>query len=277
MFSTVRTRRWLTIVAKVVVSLWILFHFGGIVLEQRFPASPWLNDKLWLYIYRPYLQLIAQEGAHNYFVEPRYYRQLWFHVDYGAGCDGAVHGRWICVPGFRSTGQAFWPDGVDRPHVQQTRLHALAGSLQFHSPPSRGPDEVQRRLMARTMAGAIDDVPLPNNHFVEPTPTSKRWLASYVRHVARTYQDRSAPELPARAIRVYIVSHVPVEPNHVAEGVNLWEDRFFVAYYQGEFDRDGSLIDPADPYLYWSLPAQLLPDSDELYDQGVMVRASPDR
>jgi hypothetical protein len=30
----------------------------------------------------------------------------------------------------------------------------------------------------------------------------------------------------------------------------------FWPYFQGEFDRDGNLKDPNDPYLYWLIPIQ---------------------
>jgi hypothetical protein len=271
----VRTRRWLTIVAKVVVSLWLLFHFSGIVLAQRFPSSEWLTDKLLLRVYRTYLEFMFLGAAHRY-EAPGASLLLWFHIEYEPDANGNVEGRWITIPSLRHQGRVVWPDGVDRPHVECTRLQGMAYRLYFSSPP-RDSEQFRRLVEARVHAGVSEHIPCLDVEpfFKQPGVVSRKWIASYARHVAIAHGN----DQRVRTVKVYHVVHLTLPPGEVAEGRNFWEERLFYPYYMGEFNTDGVLTNASDPLLYSALPPEYLPDSDQLYDQGVMVRApsrSPD-
>jgi hypothetical protein len=55
-----------------------------------------------------------------------------------------------------------------------------------------------------------------------------------------------------------------LSPYELAEGVSPLAKWKHMPYFLGEFDREGRLKDPKDPFLYWYLPIAKVPEG---YDQ----------
>lgn len=86
--------------------------------------------------------------------------------------------------------------------------------------------------------------------------TSKKYIASYARHVARDLKHLSpeAPDRPVASVKFYRVLHTILQPSEMAKGASPEEQGMLIPVYMGEFDRDGHLLDPEDPLLYWVVP-----------------------
>ncbi len=86
--------------------------------------------------------------------------------------------------------------------------------------------------------------------------TSKKYIASYARHVANDPKSRDPdrPYVPVKTVRVYRVLHDMLFPKEMAEGLSPEEPSKLVPVYVGEFDPEGTLLDPGDPMLYWVVP-----------------------
>jgi hypothetical protein len=231
-------------IRRAVVSLLIILHFGGILTAvMTVPPTPWLANVLWTRFYRPYLEFMYLNNAYHFYApEPGPATLAWFYIKYE---DGSV--RWLETP--RRDAHAFT--------LQYQRRLSLGESInQLLPPPSVLDPEARHR---RLTAGRLDGIPLhpalPETfQYREPTPYSKRMLQTYARHVARTVLHPSDRSRRVTGVKIYRVVHRILNPLEVGRGADPAEDSLYLAYYQGEFDADGRLKDPSDPYLYWLIP-----------------------
>jgi hypothetical protein len=88
-------------------------------------------------------------------------------------------------------------------------------------------------------------------------------LPSYVRYIAGRY-DRA--DRPIASIRVYRVTHnitMPVQfvGTGSSSGTDLMDPTTYKPYYQGQFNKEGELLDPSDPMLYWLVPIRKNPNA----------------
>jgi hypothetical protein len=207
------------------------------------PPTPWLATVLWTRFYRPYLEFMYLNNAYHFYApEPGPATLAWFYIKYD---DGSA--QWFEIP--RRDAHAFT--------LQYQRRLSLSESInQLLPPPSvLDPEAGHRRLTA----GRLDGIPLhpalPETlQYREPTPYSKRMLQTYARHVARTMPHPRDPSGRVTGVKIYRVVHRGLDPLEMARGVDPAEDPLYLAYYQGEFDAEGRLKDPSDPYLYWLIP-----------------------
>lgn len=247
------------LVQRAAISGMIVFHFGGIltavttVPPPNGGAAPWLTSQLWAHVYRPYLQFMYLSNAyHFYSPDPGPATLLWARVDY---TDDSY--RWITVPNREEHMQ----DPLALTYYR--RLCIAESTNQLMAVNSVTPALAQQR----TTAGAQIGIPSPAEierwmpavpqHRL-PTDYSSAMLSSYARFLVRNY----APEDPAvevRSVKVYRVVHAMPSPEQVAKGTDPADHTFFLPYFQGEFDRDGRLLDPADPLLYWLIPIVRIP------------------
>jgi hypothetical protein len=122
-------------------------------------------------------------------------------------------------------------------------------------------------LSRRNRAGAnylpdpIPPLPLPMAvQYAEPQPYSRRMLSSYARHVAHHFPHELDPSVPVKSIKIYRVQHIIVTAAELAEGHSPIDPRQYKAFYQGEYDPEGNLVDPNnDPFLYFFLPMIYVP------------------
>lgn len=236
-----------------VVSILALIHFGGILTAVcSVPApggeSPWITSQLWARFYRPYLESFYLNNAyHFYSPEPGPPNLLWFYIEYE---DGTMR-------------QVKLPNREDFPtRLQYQRRLALSESTN-QMVPQVGPEYFQQRLDARMRAGAFSDPPIPlmpgvpaNMQYRLPAEHSKRMIESYVRHVATApeYRHPEDPTIGIKRIKFYRVVHKILHPHEFAEGNDPLDPTSYLPYFQGEFDGEGKLVNPEDPFLYWLIP-----------------------
>jgi hypothetical protein len=92
-----------------------------------------------------------------------------------------------------------------------------------------------------------------SQQYSELQDLAKRLVASYAEHVAR-----SEPR-PVESVRAYRITHRIITPFQLASGTSPLHETFYVPYYLGKFDLDGTLLDPFDSFLYWYLPMVNVP------------------
>jgi hypothetical protein len=282
---------------RAVLSLLVLFHFGGIVcvITAATPGSghtPWLPYQLYSRVYRPYLQFLFLTEHYRFFTpDPPPAPLLWFHLTYADGS-----GRWVRLP---RRDQALT-------NLEFHRLIKLSETVrQLRSGPEPWFGNLTYLYEQRVQAGAgmplqtklggilaaghlgplqvlpwactpeTPSIPTPSlappYQYAEPTPYAKLLLASYVRHVARTYPHPARSQQPITGIKVYSGVHRLPTAEELAGGMNVADETLYLAHYLGDFEpngqiklscygvaqdyRDGQVVQTRrDPFLYWLIP-----------------------
>jgi hypothetical protein len=245
-----------TVARRVVISLLLLVHFGGIltaITSVSPPGAdpPWLTTTVWTRFYRPYLQFMYLNNAyHFYSPEPGPPTLLWFHIDYDDGSE-----RWVRLPEREQflTRQEY-----------QRRL-ALTESTNMLVPPLPAfPREAEDK---RLMAGTMHNPPIPVHPQVPsnvqcrlPTAYSGLMVAAYARHAAHNYPSEKNPSAKVTRVIEYRVVHSMLSPEQMKEGMRPTDPSTYLPYYQGTFDADGNLMNLPDPFLYWLIPIMWTPE-----------------
>jgi hypothetical protein len=262
-----------TTTRKVVLVLLVVFHFGGMLTAVTSVAppnapAPWVSNQLWR-MYRPYLTMTYLTNAyHFYSPDPGPATLVWFRVEYA---DGTY--RWVRVPDREAS--------PVRMHYQ--RMLALTESTNNFMP--RLPlSNIERELLVRSghpapgytweeilerrRNGATfarpEELPQPrdllilnlpvNLQYREPQELAKRLISSYARYVAHHTPHSEDPDIPVKSVKVYRVLHNLMTPAEMAAGKDPYLQTRYLPYFQGEFDPEGRLLNPADPFLYWYVP-----------------------
>ena len=217
--------------------------------SQIFPAPSanpsWLASQLWTRLTRPYLQIAHLNNAYHFYApEPGPVAVVWFRVRFA---DGAV--VWERLP-----------NHVKCPnHVERRRMAGIASTLGQSMPGQ--PSEEQIRL--RDEAARRYDPPLPPRppgmpldlQYRDPGPLGKMLIESMARYVARTTAHPGGGDVPAVAVKVYRgeCSNPPVE--HFQAGRDPLDPTLFRAWYLGEYDPQGRLLESSNrDMLYWLIP-----------------------
>jgi hypothetical protein len=254
---------------RIVVSLMILYHFGGILTATTSVPPPgggdppWLSMQLWNnFGYAHYLRFIYEMNAyHFYSPDPGPPHHLWFYVRYKDGSD-----TWVRLP-----------DRVKAPTAlnfqrmlaltesinQQERNPLTQAEVQEYNrlnpekPYTGDPWEVleRRREVGAALhpeLGWIMDLPRTSQYF-NVNGYGRKLVASYARHVAWTTPHPK--DLPVESVKVYFLRHQMLSPAELKAGYDpVKDERLYWAWFMGEFNREGKLLDPKEPFLYWRLP-----------------------
>lgn len=270
------------VLSRTAVSLFIVFHFCGILTAINNVPLPngqpaWVANQLWTRVYRPYLTFFYLNNAyHFYSPEPGPACLLWYYIEYS---DGSA--RWVKVP----NRQEHAKDPLAMEYYRRLSIAENANQLMPVGVPADGRP---RRIKGEQMG-----IPSPEEitlhmswvpQYRMPAENTKRITESYIRHVARTN-----PPPPRRAgqgeflailatapadglagfswaglfqlrpveivgIKFYRVMHMMLQPSQFGQGEDPLDPVLFLPYYHGEFDRHGQLKDPHDPLLYWLIP-----------------------
>ncbi len=232
------------ILRRMAFSCLILFHFAGIccaVLNVN--PAPWLTSYLWSNYFQSYLNFIYMTNAYHFYApEPGPGIMLWFDVRYDDGSD-----QWVKLP-VRENQR--WLLNYQR------RLSLPEGANQVVNMQSLPAQEI---LMARAVAGQRDGIPFyygpPNAaEYRPPNYSSKFMLESYARHIAHTTPHPTDPSRQVVGVKAYRVVHRMMTAKEVALGAQPDKKWMYQPFFQGEFDVDGQLKNPQDPYLYWLIP-----------------------
>jgi hypothetical protein len=266
----------------------VLLHFGAILtsvtaVPPRNEPAPWLSMQLWTQFYRPYLWFAYLTNAyHFYSPDPGPPTLLWFHVEYD---DGTA--RWIKIPNRHESSVSLyhqrmlataenahnpiygpsldaktipkWKNKFKReyellpgikhdPWEEIYKRRAIGASLPFTDP------EDHNRLAPLHLVIMSRDTPTVMEQFSEPQELARRLIASYARHIARTSPDPKNANNAVKAVRVYRVVHDIISPRELSEGKEPWDPTTFKPYYMGQYNADGKLLDPHDPFLFWWVP-----------------------
>jgi hypothetical protein len=263
---------------RIVISLFILFHFGGILTAvTSVNPSPWVVQQVWTSVYRPYLYFLWLNNAyHFYSPEPGPAYLMWYCIEYEPDPDGTKNFRWVMVPDLDEKGHPMNPDNSRIwSGTEYTRRLSLA---EYTGTGGVARSDLFDLLQMRLIAGHRDGIPpFPPNElryelqYREPGDIGKRWIQSYVRHVAYTYKHENKPDRPVVSVKFYRVIHQFMDPGMLNSGGDPNERRFYWPFYYGEFDKDGNMKkeceerevdmntgqyrkDRKDPYLYWLIP-----------------------
>jgi len=264
---------------RIVISLVILFHFGGILTAvTAVNPSPWLSTQIWTTVYRPYLYFLWLNNAyHFYSPEPGPANLMWFCIEYEPDPDGRKNFRWILIPDLEK-GHPVNPDGSRIwSGTEYTRRLSLA---EYTGTGSVIPPDLYDRLARRLIAGQNQDIPLFSPYelpyekqYREPQDIAKRWVQTYVRHVAHTYkhENKNKRDRAVKSVKFYRVIHQYVDPGKFDAGLDPKDSKLYWPFYYGEFDSDGNMkkeceerfvdldtgryrVERHDPFLYWLIP-----------------------
>jgi hypothetical protein len=288
---------------RVVVSLLIVFHFGGMLtattsVDPPNGQAPWLSTQLWVHCYRPYLTFMYLANAyHFYSPDPGPATLLWFRIQYEDGTyrwrhvpsrDDSPHGmhyqRMLALTESTNSGLPRLPYSAEEAAMLE---HASRQKYKlFIDPSGKATDEsgrealeeegrawarhdsweviLHRRQFAYDLYGRdnpipiADDVPL-NAQYREPQDLAKILIASYAKFIAWNSPHPTDPSIPVKSVKVYRVVHNMMSPAELAEGHSPTEKWRYMPYFQGEFDREGRMVNWRDPFLYWLLPIVRVP------------------
>jgi hypothetical protein len=257
------------LIRRLVLTVLVLVHFAGILSAVCSPAPPqgpasWLVNQLWTGFYRPYLHFMYLNNAyHFYSPDPGPPMLLWFRIEYEGN-----KSRWVEYPTLAET----------RTKLAFQRGLALSESTnQLRNQP---PIDFDQRLENRIEAGReFRPTPIPllndatygrNFEYREPVTYSKQLLKSYARYVLSHYpylDERGVqqPDVKPLKVKVYRVIHAIPDMVRIANGFYPYDPTTYLPYYQGEFDtqgtfldgptfKDGIIVKPGSPFLYWLIP-----------------------
>jgi hypothetical protein len=254
---------------RLVASFLILFHFGGIFcavasVDPGGAPPPWLAMQAWAHVYRPYLGFLYLNNAyHFYSPEPGPPNLLWAHIEYRSNQPRwyrSAHGqpRWVKLPAHGQSGSPM--------HYQ--RLLSITEQVNVLKPPVMD-QNVAFAEARRKKAGEILDIPMHPDprarQYAEPQDYAKVLISAYARHMATCFPNPDDPDDEVVRVKLYRVTHLIVEPARLVRGQSPLDKSLYLPYFLGEFDSEGRLINPQDPFLYWLLPILQDPGSPSGY------------
>jgi hypothetical protein len=230
---------------KVAVSALLLAHLGAIVTAAT-SVQPtfWLSQVIYSRVSMPYLQVAYLTNAyHFYSPQPGPATVLWFFITYD---DGSA--QWYKIP-LRED----YPLGVEYQRRLSITEYASGGVEASVTPPAE-------LTLRRYKAGQLDGIPMhklltETQQFGLPTLYTKLVLESYARRVAHAIPHPTDPARRAVSVKIYRLYHNFLRPDDVAEGRDPLDKDFYLPFFMGEYDPDGKLKYPGDPYLYWVIPS----------------------
>jgi hypothetical protein len=271
---------------RVVASLLVLFHFGGITVAvtsvaPRDQPAPWVSQQLWIRLYRPYLTFMYLTNAyHFYSPDPGPPSLLWFRVEYA---DKTY--RWIKLPVRQESPialhyqrglalaeytnnpmprlppygweKALWLQQLGLPEPRFGHLATKEEKAKFRQTGWIYDHETWEELyQSRQMVAqrhpllAMPTDLFPNLQYQEPQHYVKLIVESYARHIARTSPHPENPEVHVRSVRVYRVRHDIIAPSQLAEGMDPRDPVFYKPVYLGQFDPDGHMLGTGGKRLF---------------------------
>jgi hypothetical protein len=280
-----------TMARRAVISLLVLFHFGGILtavscVQPRNDPSPWISMQLWTRFYRPYLTFAYLTNAyHFYSPDPGPPTLLWFRVEYS----DRSH-RWIKIPVRKDNLLALHYQRLlaltESSAAPMPRLPlSLAEVPQWERMTGRPYDRPTWNDIAhRRLVGAYKFSPdpileikdlAPAAQYSEPQELARRYISSYAHHIAVTSPHPTNPDVSVQSVSIYRLTHRIIGPGQIAQGMSPLDETFYTPFYMGKFNTKGELIDPNDPFLYWYLPIIMVPRNYPSGTDGIYINAPP--
>src|SRR5439155_8404282 len=92
--------------------------------------------------------------------------------------------------------------------------------------------------------------------------------SSMARHAWRFYPHPTNPDIRVKSVKIYRLSYTIIMPPALLEGQDPLSDDLKLPFFMGDFDSEGRLINPDDPFLNWVVPMKDL-HAHAGDDQGV--------
>lgn len=286
-------------VSRVVFSLLILVHFGGILsavtsIPPPSGQAPWIPNQLWTRFYRPYLQFGHLNNAyHFYSPEPGPPTLFWILIQYEDGSK-----RWITVPNREESDKGYLQladgslqeikapnfDTHNKDPLKQEwyrRLSLTESTNQLQALPMI-PDEIRQNRHLAGQTFARGEIPLhpympEAQQFRLPQYISLWMVPSYARHIALHYPHPIDPSIEFKSVKVYRVVHSMVEARQFnRDDIDPTSPVLYFPYYHGEFNKDGKLLRADDPFLYWLIPIQPVYSNPRPADNPLVIPVMQD-
>ena len=270
---------------RLAVSGLIALHFaaiGTVVIGQ--PPGPWIMQMTQHWITGKYLDFMyLNNGYRFYSPEPSPASQLWCRIEYQRGQESVK--RWIKLPDMDERGHPKYPALFS---VQFTRRLALTESVartepappmlvrnaegemvpadyvrkrDQHSPKPMHPTKLGQQGTPNPAGIPMHPDPMVPN-YQKPSPEGRQLLSSYARHILAMPPPKEYADYQPIRVKIYRAQHRIVTAEMLNLGVDPWNLTLYLPYYNGQFDRQGRLTDPDDPFLYWVLPIVFQNEND---------------
>ncbi|MBX9680967.1 MAG: hypothetical protein K2X38_19600 [Gemmataceae bacterium] len=268
-----RPRRWL-------IGALIVLHFTAIgTATMAVAPSPNTINHLWVRVFRPYLEFMYLNNAyHFYSPEPGPPTHLWMRLIYDTGKteldeDGkrqpVQQATWLKLPDMDYPGNHNYPVSLVYQRILAVTENASSNettpALYVNGPqgPVAAPFFQQRLNNTPSALGLLGQVrpqlaaPLHPDvpeaqQYTRPTIASHRLMQSYARHVALL--PPPDPGWKFHSVKIYRVLHVLPTVKAIVDGRDPQDPLWFRPAYGGQYDAEGNLLDPNEPFLYWVLP-----------------------
>ena len=265
---------WRATLALILVG--VAYHFGGILSAILSPPpTPYLADQYWKRVARPYLQFAYMNNAYQFYSpDPGSACEIWACLEYRPegrldDPDAPKECLWVVLP----RRDLHYKDPLGVCYYRRLSLTESLAQYQM-SPPSAAEQIKAATRRARVAEDPVAGIPRehPGQDNLERRVPNElivyQLLPPYARHLARA---NARPGWEVRSVKIYRTLHLITTPAQyhgydMATGARVtpkdpYNGALYMPYFQGEFDRDGRLIDPLDPMLYWLVPVhQVQPD-----------------
>jgi hypothetical protein len=267
-------------VALGVILVGVAFHFAGILSAVTSPPpTPWITNQYWHRVSRPYLQFAYMNNAYQFYSpDPGPATEVWVCIESrpeGAGDDPTAEKRceWLHMP--RRKEHYIDPLGLSF----YRRLSLTEYVAQYQAPGYVPLAAEQYQVLARR-ARAAQEIPRLNwsdseERRMPSDLVTRHVLPSYARHLAEEYKR---PGWEVKSIKIYRTLHLITTlaqfrgfdgtTGRPAARVGPYHPTLYLPYFQGEFNKNGELVDPMAPMLYWLVPIvqeKQLPESKDEY------------
>lgn len=275
---------------RLFISLMVVIHFGGILTASlSAPPAPWIIGQVWSRLYRPYLEFMYLNNAYHFYApEPGPASHLWFRLFHEAP-DGQMYGTWYKIPDVDDKGRHSNTVALEYQRVLALTENTVPSEA---TPNTVEPDAAGQPVPARWLARRLEHSPQPAGPIIpgqpperklkipfhpdlkpeitqysRPTAQSRSLLQAYARKVCRMPHP-THKNWKIKSVKIYRVQHIIPPIASFArgfgnEGMDATDPVFYRPYFMGEFDPQGELMDPYEPFLYWHLPVLRYTDDNQ--------------
>lgn len=242
---------------RIAISVFVLYHFCGILTAITSPApTPWITAQLWTRLFRPHLEFCYVNNAYQFYSpQPGPANILWVCI---IGDDDRA--EWLKMPQ-RAEHNA---EKLDPLSVEYFRRLSLTERANQNVQLPLGPPAEVMQARYGTIIPMLPDL-LPTQQYRMPNEHARQIIASYARHVAKTW-DTGRPGVKIKSLKIYLTLHRMLSQKEFANGWDPFDPSTYWPFFVGEFDIEGVLRNANDPMLYWVVP--ILPGPQHGYGQA---------